>query len=82
MAVTAEILEETGYEPYRRDDGCLRVRNCPFHRFAEQDRELVCGMNERLVEGIVRGLGNETLDVVLDQVPGECCVRVDLPARR
>jgi predicted ArsR family transcriptional regulator len=46
------------------------------------DRELVCGMNERLVEGIVRGLGNETLDVVLDQVPGECCVRVDLPPRR
>lgn len=82
MAVTAEILEETGYEPYRGDGGCLRVRNCPFHRFAEQDRDLVCGMNERLVQGIVRGLGNETLDVVLDPVPGECCVRVDLPARR
>jgi predicted ArsR family transcriptional regulator len=82
MAVTAEILEETGYEPFRGDGGCLRVRNCPFHRYAEQDRDLVCGMNERLVEGIVRGLGNETLDVVLDQVPGECCVRVDLPARR
>ena len=82
MAVTAEILEETGYEPYRGDDGCLRVRNCPFHRFAEQDRDLVCGMNERLVGGIVRGLGNETLDVVLDPVPGECCVRVDMPARR
>jgi predicted ArsR family transcriptional regulator len=82
MAVTAEILEETGYEPYRGDGGCLRVRNCPFHRFAEQERDLVCGMNEQLVEGIVRGLGNETLDVVLDPVPGECCVRVDLPARR
>jgi len=81
MAVTAEILEETGYEPYRGDGGCLRVRNCPFHRLAEQDRDLVCGMNERLVEGIVRGLGNESLDVVRDQVPGGCCVRVDLPGR-
>lgn len=80
MAVTAEILAETGYEPYRGDDGCLRVRNCPFHSLAEQDRDLVCGMNERLVEGIVRGLGNESLDVVLDQVPGECCVRVEKPA--
>jgi predicted ArsR family transcriptional regulator len=81
MAVTTEILEETGYEPYRDDRGCVRLRSCPFHGLAEQERDLVCGMNERLVEGIVRGLGNDTLGVVLEPVPGECCVRVESPRR-
>jgi predicted ArsR family transcriptional regulator len=81
MAATAHVLDETGYEPYRDDRGCLRVRNCPFHALAEQERDLVCGMNQRLVEGIVRGLGNETLKVVSEPVHGECCVRVEPPAR-
>jgi predicted ArsR family transcriptional regulator len=81
MAVTADVLEEFGYEPYRDDTGCLRLRSCPFHEFAQQERDLVCGMNERMIEGIVRGLGNDTLDVVLEQVPGECCVRLEPPRR-
>ncbi|MGH2680712.1 MAG: transcriptional regulator [Actinomycetota bacterium] len=81
MAATAHVLEETGYEPYKDDRGCLRLRNCPFHALAEQERALVCGMNERLIEGIVRGLGNETIEIVPEFVPGECCVRVDPPGR-
>jgi predicted ArsR family transcriptional regulator len=81
LTVTGEVLEETGYEPYRDERGCVRVRNCPFHALAEQDRDLVCGMNERLVAGIVRGLGNETVRVILDPIPGECCVRLEPPAR-
>jgi hypothetical protein len=36
-------------------------------------------MNESFVGVIVRGLGNETVNVVLDPVPGECCVRLDPP---
>lgn len=50
-----------------------------FHEFAEQERNFVCGMNERLVGGIVRGLANESVGVVLDPVPGECCVRLEPP---
>ena len=42
----------------------MRLRSCPFHDLAEQERDLVCGMNEHLVEGVVRGLGNETLGVI------------------
>jgi predicted ArsR family transcriptional regulator len=79
MAVATRVLEEAGYEPYRDDDGCVRMRSCPFHALAEQDRGLVCGMNERLIDGIVRGLGNETVGVVLDPVPGQCCVRLEPP---
>jgi predicted ArsR family transcriptional regulator len=81
MAVAMRVLEETGFEPYRDDRGCVRLRSCPFHELAEQGRDLVCDMNEHLVEGIVRGLGNDTLGVVLDPVPGECCVRLEPPAR-
>lgn len=81
MTVATQVLEEAGYEPYRDEGGCVRLRSCPFHKLAEQDRDLVCDINEQLVEGIVRGLGNETLGVVLDPLPGQCCVRLQPPAR-
>jgi len=81
MAVATQVLEETGYEPYRDEGGRVRLRSCPFHGLAEQDRDLVCSMNECLVEGIVRGLGNETVGVVLEPVPGECCGRLEPPPR-
>jgi predicted ArsR family transcriptional regulator len=81
MSVATEVLSSCGYEPYTDDDGSVRVRNCPFHALAEQDRDLVCGLNRELVEGIVAGLGNETVDVALDRRPDECCVRLSAPGR-
>lgn len=81
MAVSTRVLEDTGYEPYRDDEGSVRLRSCPFHALAEEDRDLVCSMNQCLVEGVVRGLGNETVDVVLDPIPGQCCVRLSMPRR-
>jgi predicted ArsR family transcriptional regulator len=82
IAVTAEVLEGTGYEPYRDDEGCVRLGNCPFHALAEEDRDLVCRMNESLIEGVVRGLGNDNVGVVLDPVPGGCCVKLTPPVAR
>ena len=35
----------------------IRLRNCPFHQLAEQHRDVVCGMNLALIEGLVAGLG-------------------------
>jgi predicted ArsR family transcriptional regulator len=81
IKVATDVLEERGYEPYRGEGGCVRLRNCPFHALAEQDRDLVCHMNEQLVDGVVRGLGNDTVRVDLDPVPGECCVRLQPPGR-
>jgi hypothetical protein len=46
---------------------------------AEQSRDLVCGLNHQLVQGIVSGLGNDTLDVSLAPLPDECCVQLRLP---
>lgn len=70
------VLERVGYEPYRTDDGSVRLRNCPFHPLADRQRELVCGMNRELVEGVLRGLGNESVTALLAPRPGECCVEV------
>jgi predicted ArsR family transcriptional regulator len=80
MSVAADVLSGCGYEPYS-DDGALRLRSCPFHALAEQSRDLVCGLNRELVQGIVSGLGNETLDVALAPLPDECCVRLRPPHR-
>jgi predicted ArsR family transcriptional regulator len=67
-------LTRQGYEPCRSADGIIRLRNCPFHQLAERHREVVCGMNLTLVEGLVEGLGADGWRPVLDPQPGYCCV--------
>ena len=69
-------LARQGYEPSRDDDGVIRLRNCPFHQLAERHREVVCGMNLALVEGMVAGLGADGWRPVLDPRPGYCCVAI------
>jgi len=70
------MLAGQGYEPCRGDDGVVRLRNCPFHQLAEQHRDVVCGMNLGLIEGILTGLGADGLRPVLDPRPGHCCVTI------
>jgi predicted ArsR family transcriptional regulator len=65
-----------GYEPRRGDDGVIRLRNCPFHQLAEQHRDVVCGMNLGLIEGILTGLEMDGLRPSLDPRPGQCCVAI------
>jgi predicted ArsR family transcriptional regulator len=67
-------LTRQGYEPCRGGDGVIRLRNCPFHQLAERHREVVCGMNLTLIEGLVEGLGVDDWHPVLDPRPGYCCV--------
>jgi len=80
IAIAAEVLETCGYEPYV-EDTALRMRNCPFHALAEEHRDLVCALNRELIEGVVTGLGNTTVDVALTPSPGRCCVTVRPPAK-
>jgi predicted ArsR family transcriptional regulator len=70
------VLTQQGYEPCDGADGDIRLRNCPFHQLTEQHREVVCGMNLALVEGLVEGLGADGLRPVLDPQPGHCCVAI------
>src|SRR2546421_526940 len=70
------VLTQQGYEPCDGADGVIRLRNCPFHQLTEQHREVVCGMNLALVEGLVEGLGAGGSRPVLDPRPGHCCVSI------
>ena len=70
------VLTQQGYEPCGGADGIIRLRNCPFHQLTERHREVVCGMNLALVEGLVDGLGAGGLRPVLDPQPGHCCVAI------
>jgi predicted ArsR family transcriptional regulator len=72
-AMTA--LRAHGFEPRRGDDGVIRLRNCPFHQLAAEHRDLVCGMNLALIDGLVAGLdGAAELRPELAPEPGHCCV--------
>jgi predicted ArsR family transcriptional regulator len=70
------VLAEHGYQPRLGEDAVLRLRNCPFHRLAEQHGDLVCGMNLGLIEGMAAGLGAGGMRPVLDKRPGYCSVAI------
>jgi predicted ArsR family transcriptional regulator len=68
-------LGEHGFEPQRGDDGVIRLGNCPFRQLADDHRDLVCGMNLALIDGLVAGLGGGAqLRPALAPEPGHCCV--------
>ncbi len=79
QAVVEEVLADRGYEPFRDEEGAIRLRNCPFDRLADEHRDLICGMNLCLLEeAVAEGTG---LRAVLDPKPGMCCVAM-LPQTR
>jgi predicted ArsR family transcriptional regulator len=69
-------LRERGYEPVTEEDGTVRLRNCPFHRLAQDHRDVVCGMNLGFVEGMLDGLEEQGHTARLDPRPGLCCVAI------
>jgi predicted ArsR family transcriptional regulator len=70
------VLEEHGYEPLP-DGAGLALLNCPFHALAGQHTELVCGMNLRMLAGLLGGLSATGWAAHLAPTPGHCCVRLD-----
>jgi predicted ArsR family transcriptional regulator len=81
VASAVEVLSAHGYEP-DLSDGEIRLRNCPFHALVGEHRELVCGMNLALLEGVVDGAQLPGVTAVLDPKPGMCCVALKLEAQR
>lgn len=67
-------LEACGFEPRRAPGGELVLRNCPFDALTAERRELVCGMNLALIEGLLEGLELEGVEARLAPRPGTCCV--------
>jgi predicted ArsR family transcriptional regulator len=50
------------------------LRNCPFDALVSDHRDVVCGMNLSLMDGVVAGLRLRGVEAVLDPRPGMCCV--------
>lgn len=76
MVCAAEALGDLGFEP-GPEGSSLRMRNCPFHAVVDVAPELVCGLNQAFIGGLLDGLGgHDAVTAVLDPAPPDCCVRV------
>ena len=76
LTAAARALETMGYEP-RRDRSRLCLGNCPFDGVVDVSPSLVCGLNRRLVQGVLDGLGlGDRCRAELDGIPPDCCVTV------
>jgi hypothetical protein len=82
LAAATEPLEEHGYEPRRLDQRTVELRNCPFHTLARKAPEVVCAINRSLLEGLLRGLGDQRVEAVLAPRPDACCVELRAPRSR
>jgi predicted ArsR family transcriptional regulator len=79
VAATQDLLDRNGYEPVPDGTGGLVLRNCPFHALVGRAPELICSINVAFIDGLLRGLGNDTVRAELAPVAGSCCVRVLAP---
>jgi predicted ArsR family transcriptional regulator len=68
-------LAATGYEPACAGAD-IRLRNCPFHHLAARHRDLICGMNVSLVQGMIDGLPGDGRTARLDRGETGCCVAI------
>jgi predicted ArsR family transcriptional regulator len=76
LAVAEETLTAYGYEPYRVGEGTISLRSCPFHDLSRRAPDLVCGLNREFIDGLLRGLGNDSVEAALEPTLGECCVKL------
>ena len=76
LATSEELLARQGFEPFR-EDGSVRLRNCPFHPMAGMAPALVCGLNRAYLAGMVEGLdADDRVAAELAPRAGECCVEL------
>src|SRR5262245_15183730 len=74
LRAAARALGRCGFEPAVAPEGQLVLRNCPFASLREGCREVVCGMNLALIEGVLSGVGVDGVTAALEPQPDTCCV--------
>lgn len=80
LAALVDVLTEHGFEPVRGSDR-IRLRNCPFDALANDYRDLVCGMNFAMQEGLLASLGAANVSAAPENESGYCCVAFALGGR-
>ena len=74
-ADVTELLTGQGYAPVAHGPDRIELRNCPFHRLAEQFPPVICGMNLAMITGLLAGAGlDDEWAAGMDAAPGRCCV--------
>jgi len=77
LTVAGELLAACGYAPAHARLQ-LVLRNCPFQQLARRAPELVCGLNQEFLAGLLAGLRSRRVDAVLQPDaaadPTRCCV--------
>jgi predicted ArsR family transcriptional regulator len=81
LSLTAEAVEAAGFEPARTKANIV-LRNCPFRALAQKDPQLICNLNLAFIRGLLKGLGNDSVEAALVPWLGHCCVELRLPTGR
>lgn len=77
------LLTEHGYAPAPDGPERIELRNCPFHRLAEQFPPVICGMNLALITGLLAGGGADAeWTARMDPAPGRCCVTLAATSKK
>lgn len=74
LTLTESVLRSRGFEPRRESPTCLQLGNCPFRPLAEVAADVVCGINEQFMTGLLEGLQAHSVHAVLAPSAGRCCV--------
>lgn len=79
-----EDLVDDGFEPFVDAAGVVRLRNCPYHEVAKENREVTCGLNLAFMQGLTAGAGLEGVTAVREPRADGCCVafRTEAPFSR
>jgi predicted ArsR family transcriptional regulator len=81
LTVIGELLAACGYAPARAPtQRQLVLRNCPFRQLSRRAPELVCGLNQAFLAGLLVGLRTRGLHAILRPDPARCCVLLQAPA--
>ncbi|MCU1474524.1 transcriptional regulator [Amnibacterium sp.] len=70
-----DALERGGYEPVE-DGRWQRLTNCPFHQLARSHTTTICAVNHALLQGVLRGAGEDPERAEFRPDPTACCVRM------
>lgn len=70
------VLEEHGFEPRLTSDGTVVLRNCPFHQLAQRHTDLICNMNQCLLNAAIDDVGETGFEARLEPEEGLCCVKL------
>ena len=76
LDAVSRVLRDQGFEP-RIDGDAMEFGTCPFDRLALKHQTLICGLNQRFVQGVADGLSHG-VTVELRPGSGACCVRACL----